>query len=76
MPAEVSTKTYQHRLLRAGIDASASYREEMVRGAIEDRVRGYILFREQTPAAYMLCQARCGDLVGRQDGVRSGICRR
>jgi Acetyltransferase (GNAT) domain len=59
----VSRKTYQHRLLRAGIDTSSSFREEMVRGAIEGHLRGYILFRQETPIAYMFCQARCGDLV-------------
>jgi hypothetical protein len=64
----VSRKTYQHRLLRAGIDTSSSFREEMVRGAIEGQWRGYVLFRQQTPIAYMFCQARCGDLVVQQMG--------
>ncbi|HKV45910.1 MAG TPA: GNAT family N-acetyltransferase [bacterium] len=63
LACEVSGKGYQHRLLRAGIDPSPSFREEMVRGAIEGTIRGYVLFRQQTPAAYMFCQARCGDLV-------------
>jgi Acetyltransferase (GNAT) domain len=64
----VSRKSYQHRLLRAGIDISSSFREEMVRGAIEGQSRGYILFRQQTPIAYMFCQARCGDLIVGQMG--------
>ena len=63
LASEVSRKTYQHRLLRAGIDPSPSFREEMVRGAIEGHLRGYILFRQQKPIAYMFCRARCGDLV-------------
>lgn len=61
--SEVSGRTYQHRLLRAGIDSSPSFREVLVRGAIADRVRGYILFWQMVPIAYMFCQARCGDLV-------------
>jgi len=68
LASDLSRKTYQHRLLRAGIDPSASVREEMVRGAIEGRSRGYILFRQQTPIAYMYCQIRCGDLVIGQMG--------
>jgi hypothetical protein len=63
LAAEVSLKTYQHRLLRAGIDTSLSFREEMIRMAADNRLRGYILFRRQMPVAYMLCQARSGDLV-------------
>jgi hypothetical protein len=63
LASEVSRKTYQHRLLGAGIDTSASFREEMIRGAIDGQSRGYILFSQQTPIAYMFCQARCGDLV-------------
>jgi hypothetical protein len=64
----VSRKTYQHRLLRAGIDTSSSFREEMVRGAMEGQSRGYILLRQETAIAYMFCQARCGDLVVEQMG--------
>ena len=60
---EVSRKTYQHRMLRAGIDTSPLFREEMVRSAIDNQLRGYVLFHQQMPIAYMLCQARCGDLV-------------
>ena len=63
LACEVSGKGYQHRLLRAGIDPSPSYREGLVRGAMEGHLRGYILFHDQKPIAYMFCQGRCGDLV-------------
>jgi hypothetical protein len=63
LASKVSAKTYQHRLLRAGLDPSPSFREELFRDAIGNRVRGYILFYQQTPVAYMFCRARCGDLV-------------
>jgi CelD/BcsL family acetyltransferase involved in cellulose biosynthesis len=63
---EVSRKTYQHRLLRAG--TASSFREEIVCRAIERQSRGYILCRQQTPIAYMFCQVRCGDLVVEQMG--------
>jgi Acetyltransferase (GNAT) domain len=62
---EVSRKTYQHRLLCAGIEASpSSFREQIVRNGTSCRWRGYILFRQQMPIAYNFCQERCGDLVG------------
>lgn len=63
LASEVSRKTYQHRMLRAGIDTSIAFREEMVRSASENHLRGYILFRQNVPIAYMLCQDRRGDLV-------------
>lgn len=60
---EVSQKTYQHTMLREGIDASLRFREEIIRAALEDRVRGYILFHRGMPIAYMFCRARVTDLV-------------
>ena len=68
LASEVSRKTYQHRLLRAGIDTSSSFRDEMVRGASEGQSRGYIMFHQQTPIAYMFCRARGTDLVFEKTG--------
>jgi hypothetical protein len=73
LACEVSRKTYQHRLLRAGFDTSSSFREEMVRDASAGHVRGYILFRQQTPIAYMFCRARGGDLVFEKTGFDSSL---
>ena len=68
LASEVSSKTYQHRLLRAGIDAAPSFREELVRGALADRVRGYLLFHRGSPIAYQLARARSTDLVFEKTG--------
>jgi hypothetical protein len=68
LASEVSRKTYQHRLLHAGIDTSPSFWEELIRGATAGHVRGYILFRQQTPIAYMYCRARGCDLVFEKTG--------
>lgn len=51
LASEVSTKSYQHRLLRAGIDGSLTFRENIIRDALEDRVRRYILFHRVVPIA-------------------------
>jgi CelD/BcsL family acetyltransferase involved in cellulose biosynthesis len=67
LASSVSRKTYQHRLLRAGIDTSSCFREAIVRGVM-GQSRGYILFRQRTPIAYMFCQVRCCDLVIGQMG--------
>jgi hypothetical protein len=63
LASEVSRKTYQHRLLRAGIDPSSSFGQQLVRMAIDNELRGYVLFCREIPVAYMLCQTRYTDLV-------------
>jgi CelD/BcsL family acetyltransferase involved in cellulose biosynthesis len=63
LAGEVSAKTYQHRLLHAGLDPSPSFWQELVRDAAVNRVRGYVLFYQQMPIAYMFCRTRCSDLV-------------
>jgi Acetyltransferase (GNAT) domain len=73
LATEVSRKTYQHRLLRAGFDTSSSFREEIIRDASAGHVRGYILFREQTPIAYMFCRARGSDLVFEKTGFDTSL---
>lgn len=63
LAAEVSRKGYQHRLLRAGIDPSPAFLDDLSRRAAGGEVRGYILSRGGRAIAYMFCEARCGDLV-------------
>lgn len=63
LATEVSAKTYQHRQLRAGIDASPIYWAEIARCATADCIRGYILFNRETPIAYSLCRAFGDNLV-------------
>jgi Acetyltransferase (GNAT) domain len=60
---KVSRKSYQHRQLRAGLDDSPSYWDEIVSCAADDRMRGHILFSRGTPVAYSLCRAFSDVLV-------------
>jgi CelD/BcsL family acetyltransferase involved in cellulose biosynthesis len=54
----VSEKTYQERLLDAGLPAGQDYTDAMAARAARDAVRGYILFLEGDPVAYLYCPAR------------------
>jgi CelD/BcsL family acetyltransferase involved in cellulose biosynthesis len=59
----ISTKTYQERLLRAGLPKAKGYWDALLALAQEDSVRGWILFHhEGTPVAYLLSPARNGTL--------------
>lgn len=49
----IAVKTYQENLFRGGIPDSKEFAEEMCRLAMEDRVRGLILFSEGRPIAYL-----------------------
>lgn len=59
----VSEKTYQERLLDAGIPATGWYREQILQAAARDEVRGYLLFHQGQPVAYALCAADEDTLV-------------
>ncbi len=59
---EVSAKTYQERLMAAGLPDTPAFQAEMRRLAAADRVRAWILFREGVPIAYLYCPAR-GDIL-------------
>lgn len=59
----VSEKTYQERLLDAGLPAHGGFVEELRDMAARDAVRGYLLFAGETPVAYLYCPARGGTLV-------------
>lgn len=50
---QVSEKTYQERLLDAGLPDHASFRASMTQRAREDKVRGYLLFAEGQPVSYL-----------------------
>jgi CelD/BcsL family acetyltransferase involved in cellulose biosynthesis len=49
----LSHKSYQHRLLDAGLPKSDAARHEMMTLAAADRVRAFLLFREGRPVAYL-----------------------
>lgn len=52
---EVSSRTYQERLLDAGLPESEAFREDMSERARSGRVRGYLLFLNGSPIAYLYC---------------------
>lgn len=51
----VSEKTYQERLLNAGLPSSEEFRQKMLDLASNDSVRGYILLHGDKPIAYLYC---------------------
>lgn len=51
----VSKKTYQERLLDCGLPASEDFRNNMIALAKIGNARGYILFHQHTPIAYIFC---------------------
>jgi len=57
---EVSSKTYQERLLDAGLPESDEFKAEMLRAAERDETRSYLLFREEKPVAYLHCPIHDG----------------
>jgi hypothetical protein len=60
---EVSEKTYQERLLDAGLPASEEFRAGLSALAKENRVRGYILSMEGRPVAYLYCPVHPGTRI-------------
>lgn len=57
---EVSVKTYQERLLDCGLPTSQAFIDTMLALAKQDRVRGYILFHQSRPIAYIYCPIHDG----------------
>ena len=53
----ISLLTYQHKLLDAGLPQGQEALAEMLALAAQDRLRGYVLYRDETPAAYAYCVA-------------------
>jgi CelD/BcsL family acetyltransferase involved in cellulose biosynthesis len=59
----VSKKTYQERLLRAGLPSSPAFFTKALELARQDRVRGYLLFLERKPVSYLYCPVQEGIVV-------------
>jgi len=57
---DVSRKTYQERLLDAGLPESDEFRRKMIEAAERDDTRGYLLFHESRPIAYLHCPLHDG----------------
>jgi CelD/BcsL family acetyltransferase involved in cellulose biosynthesis len=59
----VSARTYQERLLDAGLPDTDEFRQRLRELAASDRVRGYILFCAGRPVSYLHCPVHDGVLV-------------
>ena len=59
----VSAKTYQERLLDAGIPDDKAFVDSMQRLAADGQVRAYILFAGNDPVSYLYCPAQEGALI-------------
>jgi CelD/BcsL family acetyltransferase involved in cellulose biosynthesis len=60
---EVAKKTYQEKLLDAGIPESEWFVREMESLAAQDNVRAYILFDRERPVSYLYCPVEDGTLI-------------
>lgn len=60
---EVSSKSYQEKLLNSGLPASEGFQKKMGDMAEDDKVRGYLLFDDAKPVAYMYCPINDGTLL-------------
>jgi CelD/BcsL family acetyltransferase involved in cellulose biosynthesis len=59
----VSAKSYQEKLLDAGLPDSSEFKRDVLAMAAEDSVRGYVLFDGATPVSYLFCPIRGGVLL-------------
>ena len=60
---EVSKKTYQEKLLDAGVPESDEFLREMESLAAQNRVRAYVLFDGERPVSYLYCPVENGVLI-------------
>lgn len=60
---EVSTKTYQERLLNAGLPDSAAFRADAEQRAAAGNLRAYILFDAGRPISYLYLPVRDGVVI-------------
>jgi CelD/BcsL family acetyltransferase involved in cellulose biosynthesis len=55
LASAVSVRTYQHRLLGAGLPTSAAFRARALDLAAQGQAFGFLLFRDAEPVAYLWC---------------------
>lgn len=60
---EVSSATYQERLLKVGLPDREEFRNYMLDLARQDRARGYLLFHHRKPIAYLFCAVEGSDIL-------------
>ncbi len=66
----ISVKTYQHRLIDAGMPESPEFTRFLCDAAAAGRVMGFLLFVRGAPAAYEYCSVEPGGIV---IGERTGF---
>jgi hypothetical protein len=59
----VSKNTYQERLLDAGLPESQNFKSKMISLAQQNQVRGFLLFDQKKPVAYLYCPAQKGHML-------------
>ncbi len=60
---DVSTVSYQEKLLDAGLPDSKKFEKEMLADAHADTVRAFLLTHEGRPVAYLYCPVRDSNLI-------------
>lgn len=73
MALELSRRTYQHRLLDAGLPASDSFASSARALAAANQIRAYLLFHDGKPVAYLYCPAADGVLIYAHLGYDSNL---
>lgn len=63
MARALSAKTYQERLLDAGLPDSPEFMSQMVSLAESDRLRAFLLLKQGAPLAYLCCPIRSGNVI-------------
>lgn len=57
---DISRQSYQERLLDAGLPDDESFQAAMLEGAREGCMRGYLIFLDDAPVAYLYCPIQEG----------------
>ncbi|MGB8437105.1 MAG: GNAT family N-acetyltransferase, partial [Burkholderiales bacterium] len=63
MARAVSSRTYQERLLDAGLPQGEEFQEALIADARRGAARGYLLFLRNEPIAYLYCPSEDGVLI-------------
>jgi hypothetical protein len=71
----VSELTYQERLLDAGLPAGGDFHSHMQALALENSVRGYLLFHQGKPVAYLYTPIQKGSLIYQHLGYDPGYAK-